>query len=230
MSKRIEPKQLACVQCNGGLPEGRRSHSKFCSKRCRSKAYRLVHPQKRHPLSQEQKEKKRQNDLARKARLRVPVSPRACAGCGRVWTPRFDRARSCNNRCSTKVWRNGFGKDKYKKAVAKFNATDKAKEWRRAEQERARAKKYGLTVEQMREILSRGCYAPGCEITGGGKSGLHIDHDHACCPPGGSRGDCVRGALCSRHNTYLGYLEADWQFAIWAMRQPSLVIKIRREA
>ncbi|MFF8394777.1 endonuclease domain-containing protein [Streptomyces sp. NPDC016172] len=24
----------------------------------------------------------------------------------------------------------------------------------------------------------------------------HIDHDHRCCPPGGSCGHCVRGLLC----------------------------------
>ena len=100
----------------------------------------------------------------------------------------------------------------------------------KASQRRTRAALYGITVERLEELLARGCYAPGCEVTGSGSTGLHIDHDHGCCPREGSCGDCVRGALCGRHNLYLGHLEQDPEFAIWAMRQPSLVIKVRREA
>jgi len=43
------------------------------------------------------------------------------------------------------------------------------------------------------------------------KRRLHVDHDHACCPCVGTRytcGDCVRGLLCDKCNTRLGYLEA----------------------
>jgi hypothetical protein len=41
----------------------------------------------------------------------------------------------------------------------------------------------------------------------------HVDHDHACCPPGpktGPRscGKCVRGLVCVRCNTFIGYIEA----------------------
>jgi len=95
---------------------------------------------------------------------------------------------------------------------------------------RERATRYGITVERLEELLAAGCYVPGCDATGSGVNGLHIDHDHDCCKGRRSCGNCVRGALCSRHNRYLGYLEADWQFAIWAMRQPSLAFKFRREA
>jgi hypothetical protein len=96
--------------------------------------------------------------------------------------------------------------------------------------ERDKAKKYGLSIEQLRLLLQTGCYVPNCERGGTGRSGLHIDHDHACCPGKRSCGQCVRGALCSFHNIYLAYLERDWSFAIWAMHQPSLVLKVRREA
>jgi len=111
-------------------------------------------------------------------------------------------------------------------AKAKRLAYDKS-EMRKA---RSRASRYNITVERLEELLAAGCYAPNCDTTGSGVNGLVIDHDHNCCKGGRSCGNCVRGALCSRHNKYLGFLEADWQFAIWAMRQPSLVLKVRREA
>jgi hypothetical protein len=136
-----------------------------------------------------------------------------------------------------------------KESNAKYRATAhgkaKRKAWRPSEdakakrlayeksevrKARSRASRYNITVERLQELLAAGCYAPSCKTTGSGVNGLVIDHDHNCCAGGRSCGNCVRGALCSRHNKYLGFLEADWQFAIWAMRQPSLVLKIRREA
>lgn len=57
---------------------------------------------------------------------------------------------------------------------------------------------YNLTLQEYRLMLSY-----GCEVCGQ-LEGLHIDHDHACCPGPRSCGKCVRGALCNRHNVALG--------------------------
>lgn len=38
-------------------------------------------------------------------------------------------------------------------------------------------------------------------------SGVHVDHDNSCCPPGTSCPRCVRGALCPRCNQNVGGVE-----------------------
>ena len=80
-----------------------------------------------------------------------------------------------------------------------------------------RKKRFKLSDERFNELMAAGCYAPGCEE----KERLVIDHDHACCPVGHNTcGKCVRGALCSRHNVHLGYIEKDPAFAQWVLSAP----------
>jgi hypothetical protein len=80
---------------------------------------------------------------------------------------------------------------------------------------RSRASRYGLTTEALEQHLVNGCYAPGC----GDTETLVVDHDHKCCSGRRSCGKCVRGALCNRHNLYLGFIEKDPAFAVWALEQ-----------
>jgi len=144
-----------------------------------------------------------------------------CEGCqGPLGDKPVSRGRFCSMDCYQKLYQKAYRASDQNKVIAKSYQ----KEYRAAD--RSRASKYSITVERLQELIAAGCYAPGCATT----KRLSIDHDHNCCPGQGSCGNCVRGALCARHNSYLGYLENDWQFAIWAMRQPSLVLKIRREA
>ncbi len=58
-----------------------------------------------------------------------------------------------------------------------------------------RWKKYGITVEEYRKIMSLGCGICGSTDR------LCVDHDH--------KTGRVRGALCKKHNTALGLFDDD---------------------
>jgi hypothetical protein len=87
--------------------------------------------------------------------------------------------------------------------------------------DKERATQYGLTLVKFQEILGAGCYAPGCNES----KNLQIDHDHRCCPPRKSCGECVRGALCQMHNLLLGHIEKDYDFTMWVVNQPNMMIR-----
>lgn len=65
-----------------------------------------------------------------------------------------------------------------------------------------RAWAYSVSVEALTAMLAAGCGVCGAT------AGLHVDHDHRCCPPGRggpkSCGRCVRGVLCNGCNTAAG--------------------------
>lgn len=79
---------------------------------------------------------------------------------------------------------------------------ESSRKWRERNPERSRQihrkssamRKYGLTLEQYEEIISRGCEV--CGVKEGVK--LAVDHCHT--------GKQVRGCLCTRCNTSLGQL------------------------
>jgi hypothetical protein len=87
-----------------------------------------------------------------------------------------------------------------------------------AKNRRAKLRKdYGMTVADYDAMLM--AQGGGCDICGateslvttiptlGPRNGLHIDHDHACCPGPRSCGKCIRGILCSKCNRALGCID-----------------------
>ena len=72
------------------------------------------------------------------------------------------------------------------------------------------SKKYGLPAGKYEEMLIE--QAGRCAICLGPMTGTRepaVDHDHACCPGQRSCGRCVRGLLCRRCNSILGYARDD---------------------
>jgi hypothetical protein len=112
-----------------------------------------------------------------------------CGHCGKEFAPARFTSVACSKVC----------KDRMRKQVPTTET---------------RASRYGITSTALEAHLEKGCYAPGCED----KETLVIDHDHACCSGRRSCGKCVRGALCNRHNLYLGFIEKDPAFAVWALK------------
>lgn len=69
--------------------------------------------------------------------------------------------------------------------------------------------KYNVTVEWYdNQLAAQGGSCAICSARPG-KRMLAVDHDHTCCPSGGSCGSCVRGLLCGRCNFALGNFEDD---------------------
>jgi hypothetical protein len=72
--------------------------------------------------------------------------------------------------------------------------------------------KYGITLEEyavMAEAQGHRCAICGESQDSARSDNLYVDHDHACCLGMRACGKCVRGLLCSRCNSALGYARDD---------------------
>ena len=71
--------------------------------------------------------------------------------------------------------------------------------------------KFGITLDDWDLMLRRQsgrCYL--CENPlQGGRTDIHIDHDHACCPGRRSCGNCIRGLACQKCNQGVGQFGDD---------------------
>jgi hypothetical protein len=83
--------------------------------------------------------------------------------------------------------------------------------WRRT----SRLRGYGMTHEAFAQLLNDQGNACGmCREVFTEDSVIFVDHDHGCCAEEKrSCGQCVRGLLCLRCNTGLGYVERMYDMA-----------------
>lgn len=89
--------------------------------------------------------------------------------------------------------------------AAQSNLESKRRIWTKKNLDR-----YSLTMERFNALIEsqcNRCAVCGTSHPGGAGSRWHIDHDHSCCGPGVSCGNCVRGLICSRCNTALGLFD-----------------------
>ena len=63
---------------------------------------------------------------------------------------------------------------------------------------------YRMTIEQFQKMFSD---QNGMCLICDEQRKLIVDHDHSCCPEKTTCGECVRGLICHRCNTLVGYLE-----------------------
>lgn len=138
-------------------------------------------------------------------------------GCER---PRYARMM-CRPHYSADLYSDPEKRARQEAYKAAYNATDRARAKRRANNATPEGKsasiardlmrKYGLTVEAFDAMLSAqggGCAVCGATPAVTGRR-LAVDHDHGCCPGERSCGKCVRGLLCFACNSSLGKLGDD---------------------
>jgi hypothetical protein len=71
-------------------------------------------------------------------------------------------------------------------------------------------RKFGISLAERNEMLASQDYrCAACGVEEPGRQDWGVDHDHSCCPGKQTRGDCIRGILCTRCNTVLGMVNDD---------------------
>jgi predicted nucleic acid-binding Zn ribbon protein len=195
------------------IPPGRRRPATYCGPSCKSKARRIRLKEQQDtfpPCELEDCERPRRTAGARwceahyirwyrhgdpRARVSTAREPNGkCFHCGGS-APK--RKIFCSPLCST---RDRIGADFQLRSCPVCDATVRFTHQKCAETA-SRARQYGLTIEQFREMRDK--QAGACAICGGLATTLHIDHCHST--------GRVRGLLCPMCNTGLGQFQDDVQ-------------------
>ena|SRR5215472_12415636 len=111
-------------------------------------------------------------------------------------------ASNCRSADAVAVWR-----ARSASAVRNTRPEDRAL-WRR----KSKFIRFGITEDEFNQMLEEQRHACGICREPFGRKYVSIDHDHNCCKPKPSGesyscGECVRGLLCIRCNTWLSWLE-----------------------
>lgn len=154
---------------------------------------------------------------------------KTCSRC-KVSKPRDDFYKNTRYRdglqsyckpCSLAVGRESASRNREKMRAKNKKWSEDNPERRQLLNFRRRLRRFGLTEDQYATLLaSQGGRCAICRADEAGwyknrerahkDTSWHIDHDHACCPPKESCGQCVRALLCSRCNVLIGQAGEDW--------------------
>lgn len=144
----------------------------------------------------------------------------SCPACGQPKSPQAELCRTCRFG-DPSTWATTPEERRRKNAeymrrrrMEKPEFVEQQRERNRVHGRRYHIKsKFGITLEDWDRLLvgqSGRCYL--CEKPlRGGRTDIHIDHDHACCPGRRSCGKCVRGLACQTCNQGVGQFRDDPQ-------------------
>lgn len=149
------------------------------------------------------------------------------------------RCKECHN-ATWRRWLEVPGNlEKQRRLQQKYNEKTadrrKAQTAARTSSGRAASAMYGIDYSQTLERHGDKCAI--CKKSSGEAGKLSVDHDHSCCAKGKSCGNCVRGLLCRKCNSGIGFFEEDAALlsaAISYLADPPLdaivTLEIRRRA
>lgn len=207
VTKPIGPRYGACIDCRDWIVGVGKGRLKARCDLCWLKNRRLQ-DRKRYPPGS-------QSALDR--------SPRSCAtvGCDNVIVPAVKGTprRYCGS-CTKDRQLEASRRHRQKLGAAHFSAASRRSLLKR---------KWGISAEEFDRILESqdGRCAICASPEAGGAGGWHIDHDHGCCPPKSSCGNCIRGLLCTRCNTGLGLFRDSAGFLRRAAEYVERPLKLR---
>ena len=180
---------------------------------CRNKARRELH--KKNPVLLE-----RHRERSRKRRAELN-NERTCFSCKEhrpksEFVPGGNKCVTCKNRQEYESWqrkqfvqyRKSLKRNRRRKCFECQEPINDSRKYcercRKWQAENVKCLRHGINILDYNElwVLQDGrCLI--CQRT----ENLVIDHDHGCCPGMYSCGDCVRGLLCVRCNTGIGYFK-----------------------
>jgi DNA-binding transcriptional MerR regulator len=98
-------------------------------------------------------------------------------------------------------------KTRTKESRKRYLAKPEKLELRKSQTKLWQLMRYGITLAQYDEKVSKGCEI--CSTHDWGHHGPCIDHDHSCCNIKLGCPKCFRGVLCSKCNSMLGHASDD---------------------
>ena len=111
----------------------------------------------------------------------------------------------------TEFWRNKSAKDGLQNSCKTCHGASTRRSLAKHDiTERNRWVRYRIKPETFNKLFAgQGSKCALCGATESGSRGnsWNVDHDHSCCPGDKTCGKCIRGIICSRCNTRLGWLE-----------------------